>query len=110
MIAAGLIGIFPPVYLIITALLFRRHPDVLHGIAPGISAIVVVAMTVVHSRTIRWLKLPLWQSLLLPASMLLYAIISANSYRQYHFAGGNVWKGRKYDPRRLRQSMRPPGV
>ena len=82
-----------------------RFPSVQSAMAAMLAAVAVGAMAMVHGRSTRWLRLPNWHALMLPLSAGLYLLISANSYLQYHLGGGNVWKGRRYDPALLRSAI-----
>ena len=54
-------------------------------------------MIAVHSRTVRFMRLPPWHSLLLPVSAGLYVAIAIGSFFQHYYRGGNTWKGRRYE-------------
>ena len=71
-----------------------------------LAAIIVICQALIHLRTVRHMKLPLWHCLLMPASAALYTVIVCNSAWQHHFAGGNVWKGRRYGREMLLEGNR----
>jgi hypothetical protein len=54
------------------------------------------------------LKLPWYHALFMPLSAALYTLIAATSFWQHHFAGGNVWKGRRYGREMLLTSVNTP--
>jgi hypothetical protein len=78
-----------------------RHPSPLLIAIAVLSLIIFVCQIVVQRRTVRYLKLPIWQSLTMPLSAALYTAIAINSAWEHHFRGGNLWKGRRY----TRQSL-----
>jgi len=93
-IVSLLLGVLPPIYLLM-AIVSRHWLDVV------LAAVVCAAMVIIHYRTIRWMRLPAWHALLLPASVAFYMVICAASFVQHHLGGGNVWKGRRYAPSML---------
>jgi hypothetical protein len=57
-----------------------------------------VAQVAVHARTVRHMGLPVYHALMMPISIALYVAIAASSAHAHHYRGGNVWKGRRYEP------------
>jgi hopene-associated glycosyltransferase HpnB len=51
-------------------------------------------MSVSYLPTLRLYRLPAWRAPLLPAVMLLYAAMTADSARRHHEGRGGAWKGR----------------
>ncbi|HTW93480.1 MAG TPA: glycosyltransferase family 2 protein [Tepidisphaeraceae bacterium] len=105
LMAGGLLGTFlVPFYLLGAIIWLIRLPSFYSAAALILSSVAFAAMSIAHSRSTRWLRLPWWHALLMPLSAGLYLLIAANSYLQYHLRGGNVWKGRRYDPKLLRSA------
>jgi hypothetical protein len=88
--------VLPPIYLIVATIAMLRYPSPMLRAIAVLSLIIALCQIVVQSRTVRYLKLPAWQSLTMPLSGALYAAIAINSAWEHHFRGGNLWKGRRY--------------
>src|SRR5450432_377681 len=93
--------VFPPIYLIASIITFVHHRAPVILVFVVLSAIIFLSQLIVQSRAVRYLKLPLWQILVMPISAGLYTLIAINSAWEHHFRGGNLWKGRRY----TRQSL-----
>ncbi len=106
LVMAILVAVLPPVYFVWTLFTAMRHGSIMAWVLFGLASIIVVCQAMIHLRTVRHMKLPLWHCLLMPASAAIYTAIVCNSAWQHHFAGGNVWKGRRYDRAMLLESSR----
>jgi chlorobactene glucosyltransferase len=106
--AATLVIILPPIYLIVSVIALLRHPSPLLGAIAVLSLIIVACQTIVQKRTVRYLKLPMWQNLTMPLSAALYLAIAINSAWEHHFRGGNLWKGRRYTRQSLQNKTADP--
>ncbi len=69
------------------------------------AAVIWLCQTLMHLRTVRYMKLPAWHAALMPASAGLYCAIASYSAWQHHYGGGNVWKGRQYGRAMLRDAV-----
>jgi len=101
-------GVLPPVYLALATLWAFRAPSFTSLAALALLCVINLCMVIVHARTTRHLKLPWYHALFMPLSAALYTLIAATSFWQHHFAGGNVWKGRRYGREMLLTSVNTP--
>lgn len=90
-----MVAVLPPVYLATTAIWAFATAAPVAWWALALAAVIVAAQAAVHARTIRHMGLPIYHALLMPVSIALYQAIAADSAFQYHYRGGNVWKGRR---------------
>ncbi len=106
----GLLGgviaaVFPPVYLVMTLVWAWRIGSTESWIAVILAAAINLLMILVHARAVRFLRLPILDTIMLPFSAGLYSLIALSSMWQHHFGGGNLWKGRRYDRKMLLDSV-----
>ncbi len=106
LVMAIVVAVLPPVYLVWTLVVALRAQSTGRWALFVLAAIMVICQALIHLRTVRHMKLPLWHCLLMPASAALYTVIVCNSAWQHHFAGGNVWKGRRYGREMLLEANR----
>lgn len=96
MIVGLLSNVLPPVYLLLSILWVANSANPASILALITCIIMNMSMIATHSRTVRFLRLPIWHSVLLPVSAGLYLVIAIGSVVQ-HYRGGNAWKGRRYE-------------
>ncbi len=106
LVMAIAVAVLPPAYFVWTLLAAWRNHSYRAWLLFGVAAVIVLCQSLIHLRTVRHMKLPLWHCLLMPASAALYAAIVCNSAWQHHYAGGNVWAGRRYDRAMLLEGTR----
>jgi hopene-associated glycosyltransferase HpnB len=104
LIAATILIVLPPVYFIASLIALARHPSPLMLAIAALSTIIFFSQIVVQRRSVRYLRLPRWQYLIMPLSAALYGVIAINSAWEHHFRGGNLWKGRRYTRQSLNEN------
>lgn len=103
----GLIAaVLPPVYLLGSVLWVWHAPGALSIVALILSIIINLCQILIHYKTIRFLRLPAWNALMMPVSAGLYQLIALSSFWQHTFSGGNVWKGRRYERQMVETPLR----
>ena len=90
-------NVLPPVYLAWSLFWIGRSVSAYSVLALVACLVMNMSMIAIHFRTIRFMRLPLWHSLLMPVSAGFYVLIAISSAFQHHYRGGNAWKGRRYD-------------
>jgi len=92
-----LFNVMPPFYLLWSIWWIAHSVNAYSIIALIAGAIMNLCMIAIHARTVRFMRLPLWHSLLMPVSAAMYLLISISSAFQHYYRGGNAWKGRRYE-------------
>ncbi|QOV90563.1 glycosyltransferase [Humisphaera borealis] len=108
LIVGMMVAVLPPVYMVATLIWVIAAPSPAGWTALALSAAIVAAQAAIHARTIRHMGLPLYHAVLMPVSIALYQAIAASSAFQYHYRGGNLWKGRRVGGPAVTEPQ-PPG-
>ncbi len=88
--------VLPPVYAALGMVWLLKDRSTRGLLLAAVCLVMWASQTLVHRRSVKFLRLPWWHMFLMPVSAALYLAIASHSAWQHHFGGGTMWKGRKY--------------